>query len=374
MHTSHEALRAHQLLTWPGLGSAAALACQRTFGSFAAAFSQPIPALREPWQSALRACRAACPVASAAALTELRIPGLFLLALSDPDYPALLREIPSPPPLLYGQGDRLALALPAIAIVGSRSASHHGLETATRFAAELAVSGFVVASGLALGIDGAAHRGALTSGLTVAVVGCGIDQVYPRQHATLWQQIVAAGGTVISEFPPGTPPRAQHFPRRNRIISGLSLGVLVVEAAPRSGSLITARQALEQGREVFAIPGSIHNPLARGCHQLIREGATLVETTADIVAQLGGMLALKRGEADGEAGGEASVGAPPPVAVTELSGDATAVLDALGHEAADADLLIARTALGTAQLTAALGELELLGLVESRGSVYLRTR
>lgn len=364
MHASQEALRAHQLLTWPGLGSAAALACHRTFGSFAAAFSEPFPALREPWQGALRACRATCPAASDAALAELRIPGLFLLALSDPDYPALLREIPSPPPLLYGQGDRLALALPTIAIVGSRSASHHGLETATRFAAELACGGFVVASGLALGIDGAAHRGTLTSGLTLAVVGCGIDQVYPRQHATLWQQIIAAGGAVVSEFPPGTPPRAQHFPRRNRIISGLSLGVLVVEAAPRSGSLITARQALEQGREVFAIPGSIHNPLARGCHQLIREGATLVETTADIVAQLGGLLALKRGEAMADA---------PPV-TAELSPDATAVLGALGHEVADADLLIARTALGTAQLTAALGELELLGLVESRGSVYLRTR
>lgn len=366
MRASQEALRAHQLISWPGLGPAAALACYRAFGSFEAAFiSTPTP-FREPWQTALRACRQAWPDATGEPLAALQLAGLFLLAVSDPDYPALLREVAAPPPLLYGQGDPLALALPAIAVVGSRSASQSGLETAGRFAAELAAGGFAIVSGLALGIDAAAHRGALSGGITAAVVGCGIDRIYPRQHEGLWHEILATGGAVVSEFPPGTPPRAEHFPRRNRIISGLSLGVLVVEAAVRSGSLITARRALEQGREVFAIPGSLHNPLARGCHQLIREGATLVETTEDIVAQLGGLLALK--------GREAMVDDPPETAVPELSPDATAVLAALSHEPADADLLIARTALGVAELTSALVELELVGLVESRGSIYLRTR
>ena len=366
MHASHEALRAHQLITWPGLGPAAALACYRAFGSFEAAFTSTAKPLREPWQTALRACREAPPHATTEPLAALQLPGLFLLALSDPDYPALLREITSPPPLLYGQGDPLALMLPAIALVGSRNASQGGLETAARFAAELTAGGFAIVSGLALGIDAAAHRGALSSGITAAVVGCGIDRCYPRQHQTLWQQIIAAGGAVISELPPGTPPRAEHFPRRNRIIGGLSLGVVVVEAAVRSGSLITARLALEQGREVFAIPGSIHNPLARGCHQLIREGATLVETTGDVVSQLGGMLALKRREAN--------VDAPPETAVAELSDAARAVLAALGHEPGDADLLIVRTGLGIAELTSTLVELELAGLVESRGSIYLRAR
>jgi len=366
LRSSREALRAHQLLSWPGLGAAAALACHRAFGGFEDAFTDASaePPLREPWQTALRACRAACPNADPAPLAALSLPDLFLLSLSDPDYPALLREIPSPPPLLYGQGDPLALALPAIALVGSRSASQGGLETAARFAAELAAGGFAIVSGLALGIDAAAHRGALAQGITVAVVGCGVDRIYPRQHQALWQEIVAAGGAVVTEFPPGTPPRAEHFPRRNRIISGLSLGVLVVEAAVRSGSLITARQALGQGREVFAIPGSIHSPLARGCHQLIREGATLVETTADIVAELGGLLALKHREA-------APVD-PPSAVVAGLSGAAAAVLAALGHELADADLLIARTGIAVAELTSALVELELAGLVENRGGVYLR--
>ena len=263
--------------------------------------------------------------------------------------------------MLYGCGDPGALALPGIAVVGSRNASRGGVEHATRFAAALAGSGFAIVSGLALGIDSAAHLGALKTGITVAVVGTGIDRVYPRQNLGLSRDIVAAGGVVVTEFPPGTPPLAGNFPRRNRIISGLSLGVLVVEAAPRSGSLITARQALEQGREVFAIPGSINNPLARGCHQLIREGAALVETAEDIVGQLGGMLAFKYVEArDGQA-----VASP-------VSAEASRVLSALGHDPADVDLLVARTGLPVAGLTAALVELELAGRVEHRDGRYAR--
>ncbi|MGE3296879.1 MAG: DNA-processing protein DprA [Porticoccaceae bacterium] len=361
-----EALAAHRLLIWPGLGSATALGLYRTLGSFARAFTAPLTEVPERWRAPVRDCRAqdeAALAASRAALTPLLERGVFfLLCLADPGYPALLRETPSPPPLLYGCGNPAALALPAIAVVGSRNASRAGVEHAARFAAALAGSGFAIASGLALGIDSAAHLGALKTGITLAVVGTGIDRVYPRQHLGLWRDIVAAGGAVVSEFPPGTPPLAGNFPRRNRIISGLSLGVLVVEAALRSGSLITARQALEQGREVFAIPGSINNPLARGCHQLIREGAALVETADDIVAQLGGMLAFKAVEARAE----------PVAAAFPASPEALQVLAAMGHDPADVDLLVARTGLPVAGLTAALVELELAGRVEHRDGHYSR--
>lgn len=359
---STEAFAAHRLLLQPGLGSATALGLFRTLGSFERAFSAPLAEIPERWRALLRDCRGADDGAARAALASLREQNIFLRCLTDPGYPTLLREIPAPPPLLYGCGDPEALALPAIAMVGSRNASRGGVEHAQHLAETLAGNGFAIASGLALGIDSAAHRGALRAGVTVAVVGTGIDRVYPRQNLGLWRDIVAAGGAVVTEFPPGTAPLAGNFPRRNRIISGLSLGVLVVEAALHSGSLITARQALEQGREVFAIPGSIDNPRARGCHQLIRDGATLVETAADIVAQLGGMLALKRVEARG---GEART----PVA---LSAEAGRVLAALGHDPADADRLVALTGLPVAAVTAALVELELSGLVDARDGSYCR--
>ncbi|MFZ5653819.1 MAG: DNA-processing protein DprA [Pseudomonadota bacterium] len=363
MPATPEAVCAHRLISWPGLGAAAALALVRASGSFAAAFAGPLTAVPEPLRAALRACREAHPDPGSGALPEpLTQPGVFLLALTDPDYPALLRQISSPPPLLYGRGDPSALALPAIAVVGSRHASGAGQDTARRFAADLAAGGFAVVSGLAVGIDAAAHRGALDAGVTVAVLGTGIDRIYPRQHQRLGDAIPAAGGALVSEFPPGTPPRPGNFPRRNRIIAGLSLGVLVVEAALRSGSLITARQALEQGREVCAVPGSIHNPLARGCHQLIREGATLVETVADVVAQLGGLLAFKGEEA------APAAGPAPGGPAAEL------VLSALGHDPAGVDLLVARTGLDSPQLTAALVELELAGLVEQRAGTWLRRR
>jgi len=209
-----------------------------------------------------------------------------VITFNDTNYPIQLKEIADPPPILFVRGNPDLLSLPQIAIVGSRNPSALGKETAFSFARTLSLYGFVITSGLALGIDGASHRGALNAkGYTVAVAGTGLDRVYPARHKELATEIVNTG-VMISEFPPGTTAKANHFPRRNRIISGLCRGLLVVEAAKQSGSLITARMALEQNREVFAIPGSIHNPLARGCNALIREGAKLVETTQDILEEL----------------------------------------------------------------------------------------
>lgn len=222
-------------------------------------------------------------------LLWLASPDRYVLKLDDPRYPTLLKEIPDPPPLLFVQGDINCLQDWQLAIVGSRNPSASGRDSAFEFARYLASGGLHICSGLADGIDAAAHKGALAGGgKTIAVVGTGLDRVYPAKNRELAHQI-AGQGAIVSEFPLGTPPLAENFPRRNRIISGLSLGTLVVEAALRSGSLITARMAMEQGREVFAMPGSIHNPLARGCHQLIREGVKLVETAEHILEELGAM-------------------------------------------------------------------------------------
>ncbi len=226
-------------------------------------------------------------------------PGHTLLTLADTRYPPHLRQIHDAPPLLFIVGDPAVLALPQLAIVGSRNPSRNGEETAYEFAHHLGGMGLVIASGLAIGIDVASHRGALDGGgQTVAVMATGLDIVYPSQHAELARQI-AERGALVSESPPGTAALPQLFPRRNRIISGLALGTLVVEATLRSGSLITARQAAEQGREVFAIPGSIHNPLAKGCHALIKEGAKLVEAADDILQELrlAAVLAPAHGDA-----------------------------------------------------------------------------
>jgi len=210
----------------------------------------------------------------------------YAITLMNAAYPAQLKEIADPPPVLFVRGKPGVLALPQIAIVGSRNPSTQGRETAREFSKALSRFGFVITSGMALGIDAASHEGALQNqAYTIAVAGTGLDRVYPAKHKELAMQIVATGA-MVSEFPPGTTAKANHFPRRNRIISGLCQGLLVVEAAKQSGSLITARMALEQNREVFAIPGSIHNPLARGCNALIREGAKLVETTQDILEEL----------------------------------------------------------------------------------------
>jgi DNA processing protein len=208
-----------------------------------------------------------------------------VITIQDAAYPDLLKQLPDPPPLLFVRGNVELLSQPQIAIVGSRNPSSQGKATAFEFAKSLSQCGFVITSGLALGIDAASHQGALNvGGGTIAVVGTGLDRVYPAKHKDLATEIIATGA-MVSEFPLGTQAKANHFPRRNRIISGLSQGLLVVEAAKQSGSLITARMALEQNREVFAIPGSIHNPLARGCNALIREGAKLVETTQDILEE-----------------------------------------------------------------------------------------
>lgn len=222
-------------------------------------------------------------------LEWLQEPAQQVLMWDDPRYPALLAEISGAPPLLFVAGDPTLLERPQLAMVGSRRASKPGLDTARSFARSLARGGFVITSGLALGIDGAAHQGALDAeGHTVAVLGTGLQSLYPARHKRLAQDIIERGGALVSELPLDCPPQASNFPRRNRIISGLSLGVLVVEASPSSGSLITARLAAEQGREVYAIPGSIHHPGSKGCHQLIRDGATLVESIEHILEALRG--------------------------------------------------------------------------------------
>ena len=302
-------------------------------------------------------------------------PNLHCLTNDSPLYPRLLREIPRPPPLLYVRGDPTCLSLPQLAIVGSRNPSGGGSENAERFAHFLAERGFAITSGLALGIDAAAHRGALRAGgKTIAVMGTGIDLIYPSRHRQLAQEIVDSGGALVSEFPLGTSSHASNFPQRNRIISGLSGGTLVVEAAVQSGSLITASYALQHDREVFAIPGSIHNPLARGCHQLIRQGATLVETAQDIVDQLAGLLSYKRQEVRSaktlqpELFGE-SVDAKP---VTLLSADEQSLLQALGYDPLPVDLLAERTGLDVGNLSAQLIGLEIKGLIQQVGACYQR--
>ena len=289
------------------------------------------------------------------------------LRIADAGYPPPLRTIADPPPLLHVRGDATALLAPAIAIVGSRQPTPSGRETAFDFARGLAAAGLVVASGLAAGIDAAAHRGALAAGgRTVAVCGTGLDVVYPGTNAELATRI-AAQGALVSEFPPGTRPLPHHFPRRNRLISGLALGVLVIEARHRSGSLITARLAAEQGREVFALPGSIHNPLARGCHRLIRDGARLVETVEEVLAglqaDLFGALAAGPAQAPGSAGFS---GGP-------LDRDSKILLNACGFEPVDVDTLVARTGFPAGSVASMLVLLELRGEVEScAGGLYCR--
>ncbi|SFQ24218.1 DNA processing protein [Geopseudomonas sagittaria] len=286
-------LRLHGL---PEIGPRRFRRLLEVFGSASAALSAPASAWQSlglPQVAALARRSTGVRDQAAHALAWLEQPGQHLLCFDDPAYPALLAELNDAPPLLFVAGEPALLERPQLAMVGSRRASRPGLDSATAFARSLAGGGFVVTSGLALGIDGAAHLGALAvGGATVAVLGTGLQCLYPKRHAGLAARIVAEGGALVSELPLAAPPHAGNFPRRNRIISGLSLGVLVVEASPSSGSLITARLAAEQGREVFAIPGSIHHPGARGCHQLIREGAQLVEKVEDILEALRGWQRL----------------------------------------------------------------------------------
>jgi DNA processing protein len=298
-------------------------------------------------------------------------PDAHLLTPADAGYPALLREIASPPPQLFVRGNVDVLSLPQLAIVGSRNATPAGAETAHSFASHLAARGFCITSGLAEGIDAAAHRGALAArGQTLAVCGTGPDIVYPRQHESLAEEIVAAGGAIVSEFAPGTRVFRANFPRRNRLISGLSIGTLVVEASVRSGALITARHAIEQGREVFAIPGSIHNPVARGCHRLIRNGAKLVETATDIVEELSGLLAGLQ-LPDTPEGEGATLEAP--VGPADPDAEYAQLLAAMGWDPVDADSLVARSRLTIGEVSSMLLMLELQGSVRAlSGGRYQR--
>lgn len=300
-------------------------------------------------------------------LQWLQKAGHRLLTLADNDYPRLLREIDDPPPLLYLIGNAELLNQPQLAIVGSRNPTPTGLSNAREFARCLTEIGLCVTSGLATGVDGAAHAGALTAGQTIAVMGTGPDRVYPASHRDLAHRI-AEQGLLVSEFPPGTQARAENFPRRNRIISGLSLGVLVVEAALQSGSLITARLAVEQCREVFAIPGSIHNPLARGCHLLIRQGAKLVESALDIIEELSPLLGVlpQPGREATEVATQRNERLTDPEYVR--------LVEALGYDPVTADELIARTSLPAESVSSMLLLLELEGHVSSApGGIYCRT-
>ena len=281
-------------------------------------------------------------------LTWLAQANNHLVTLADPDYPKALLEIADPPPLLYAKGNLALLNKLSIAIVGSRNASVQGEKNAEAFAQGLAEHGLCIVSGLALGIDGAAHRGALKAkGDTIAVVGTGLDMVYPAQHRDLAHQI-ASSGLIISEFPLGTLSKPQNFPRRNRLISGLSLGCLVVEANLKSGSQITARLSAEQGREVFAIPGSIHSPLAKGCHQLIKQGAKLVDSLQDIVEELN----LSK-----------AVSAPVAEENSPTNQDQQMLLDAMAYDAISIETLVQLTGLTVSTLSSMLTLLELEGRI-----------
>lgn len=284
-----------------------------------------------------------------------------LLSLSDREFPQLLKEIDDPPPLLFINGDADLLQFPQIAIVGSRHATAGGLDNARQFAKTLALQGITVSSGLAQGIDGAAHLGALAAnGKTIAVMGTGPDRIYPKSHFKLAHEVVAQGGSLVTEFLPGTPPLAPNFPRRNRIISGLSLGVLVIEAALQSGSLITARLALEQGRNVWALPGSIHNVQAKGCHVLIRDGAKLVDDINHILEDVEPLIGVIQSTIAN------------PTAAVHFEGTAAQIIDALAWEKRDIDWIIDATGLGAGQVMSTLMELELDGHIANSNGQYER--
>ncbi len=296
--------------------------------------------------------------------------GVSIVPIGTSRYPAQLATISSPPPLLYCRGDPGVLDCAQIAVVGSRAATRGGRERARALAGELAACGLVITSGLARGIDAAAHRGALDAGApSVAVVATGPDRIYPRSNAGLARELLEAGA-VVTERAPGTPPLPENFPRRNRLISGLSVGVLVVEASLRSGSLITARFAADEGREVFAVPGSVDSPLSRGCHALIRDGAKLVESVVDVVEEIVHLDVLPRppvvpqpAAADGSGGAGGSPGAKEQN-----------VLDAVGHDPVTLDQLVGHTGMTASRLASSLLALEIDGWIEALpGSRYVRT-
>lgn len=339
-------------------------------------------------------------------------PDRYILHWGDSRYPLLLREISAPPLILFAVGEPLILQQRQLAVVGARCPTPTGLEIAYQFAHELSEQGFVITSGLARGIDAAAHKGAMAGlGKTVAVLGSGIDNVYPVYHQSLAEKILEKGGVLLSEFFPNAPPRAEHFPRRNRIISGLTLGVLVIEAALRSGSLITARYAVEQGREVFAVPGSIRNRLSQGCHALLKEGATLIEHCEDVMQglfflpeqQLGNLLvasktpSVKASEPaflanqrkqnqqkqkmvchnkkyhDARLSERAARTSNPwQLDVSILDSQDIKLVECLGFETTSIDTLVARTGLGVDKLLARLLLLELQGYISVLPGGYAR--
>lgn len=346
----------------PGVGGEARRALLKAFGLPHQIFAASQRALSASVDPALaeRLLAHECAAEIEAALDWAAQPGNRLLTLADADYPQSLLTADDPPVLFYAKGNTELLNRPMLAVVGSRNATAQGVRDAEAFAQALGDAGLTIASGLALGIDAAAHRGALaTTAGTVAVIGTGADRLYPARNEAL-ARAIAEQGVVLSEFPLGTPALASNFPRRNRIIAGLGLGCLVVEAAPRSGSLITARLAAESGREVFAIPGSIHSPLSRGCHQLIRQGAKLVESAQDILEELRwGSTPAARPTRDRKA--------PLPTAPEEQ------VLAFLGDAPCALDTLSARSGLTPADLLAMLLPMELAGRVaQLPGGLYQR--
>ncbi|UHD15414.1 DNA-processing protein DprA [Thiocapsa bogorovii] len=356
------------LISAPGIGSRTAARLLERYGSpravaeasrhdLAAAgiSSEAIAALKQPDGAALERILAWADQPDACVLTR-----------ADARYPPLLAEIPDAPLLLYVRGDPELLAEPQLAVVGSRNPTPSGLEITRDFARRLAADGLLITSGLALGVDGAAHAGALEAGRTIAVLGTGPDLVYPATHRELARR-VAERGALVTEFPPGQGPSARNFPRRNRIISGLSVGVLVTEAALKSGSLITARFALEQGRDVFAVPGSIRNPLSRGSHALIRDGAKLVEDPAEILLELAPMLRNLLSACSGEtsAANDEACAAAGRGGSAALGADYRALLDAMGFDPVSPDELIASSGRSAREVSSMLLVLELEGHVSS---------
>jgi DNA processing protein len=365
-----------RLLATPGVGRITARRLVASLGSAAAVFNASPAAWRELTDRRTAEALGRIPEGLNELLTRTRqwleeaapYPRHILL-LGDPRYPRLLLELADPPLLLYATGQLALLDRAAVAVVGSRNPTAQGHENARAFAKALSQAGVCVVSGLAQGIDAAAHEGALEgSGSTIAVVGTGLDRLYPRKNLALGQ-LIAESGLLLSEYALGTPPLAAHFPQRNRIIAGLGLGTLVVEAALQSGSLITARLAIESGRDVMAIPGSIHSPQARGCHALIKQGAKLVESTEDILEELGISPRTNATPMSGLAKDQP----PPDIAAAESGDEPDPVLRALGWSPATLDVLQVRTGLSASELTVRLLELELAGAVTlSPGQIFQR--
>ncbi|CAE6690238.1 hypothetical protein R70006_00312 [Paraburkholderia domus] len=385
----------------PGLKPAALRLLLSAFGLPEAIFNQSPEALAGIAGEAAARAALAPPIPDFnaqldAVIAWSELPGNHVVTLDDPAYPPALLTMLDPPPLLYIKGRLDLLHTRAVALVGSRSATPQGVEDAERFARELSQASVTIVSGLALGIDGAAHRGGLEGvGSTVAVIGTGADLVYPASHHALARKI-AAHGAILSEWPLGTPARAANFPQRNRLIAGLVSGVVIVEAAMRSGSLITARLANEMGRDIFALPGSIHAPLSRGCHRIIKQGAKLVETPDEVLEELGFAKPVATKAASKQAAlwdgagardpsaGPASVANQPdsaaaptsdaaqteltgasasPTAPPAMSAEALQLLEALGHAPATLEILATRTEMGDAALQNTLLQLELAGQV-----------